>query len=343
MSAIAPRVAEEAPPPGGRSRARRRDYLPGLVVVGAVVAAAFGVGALIPSLSPVIAAVLIGVLAAPVVRPYRSTAAGTGLAARTLLRIGVALLGLRIALSDIAAVGWAGAVIVTLTILATLGGTALVSRRLRAGRDVALLIAVGTAICGASAIAATESLIRAEKRDVGYAVAVISLLGSVAMIIVPLAGRWLGLTDHQTALWVGASIHEVAQVAGAGAGISAAGLALATLVKLGRVTLLAPTMVGISLLRGEGRQRTEHIPTFVLVFVALVLVRTLVPLPDGVLTIAEHASTGLLAAGLAGLGLGISLSALRAEGLRPLAVGLVAWGLVAGVSLVLVLVLGGPG
>lgn len=315
--------------------------LPGLLAVAAVVAAAYGVNRIVPSLSPLIGAMLVGVAVAPLARRVPGSAVGMRLAARTLLRAGVALLGLRISLGDLASLGPAGLAIAAGTIAGTIGVTLLLAPRLRVERDLALLIATGSAICGASAIAAMEPLTRAREEEVGYAVATVTLFGTAAMLLIPVLGPALGLDAHATALWAGASIHEVAQVAGAGAAISAAGLKLATLLKLARVSLLAPAVATVSAARGRSGARTgAPLPGFVVAFLGFVLLRTLVPLPDAALHAASTAATLLLAAGLAGLGLQVRLGALRAAGGRPLALGLAAWAAAAATALALVVALG---
>jgi uncharacterized integral membrane protein (TIGR00698 family) len=316
-------------------------FLPGLAVVGCIAGAAFLLAAAVPAISPLIWAMFLGAGAGPFVRRAPATRVGVALAARRLLRVGVALLGLRVALGDIADIGLGGAVLACATALTTLSATVWIGRLLGVERKLALLIGAGSAICGAAAVAAMDATVRAEEKDVAYAVATVTLFGTLAMLLVPLVGLHVfHLGQRETGLWAGASIHEVAQVAGAGAAISVAALKVATLVKLTRVVLLAPMVAAVSVVSRERQERTgTFVPAFVLAFLALVLVRSAVPLPAAVVDAGKLISTVLLAAALAALGIQIDVRALRRAGARPLALGLAAWLVSASTALLLVLVL----
>jgi uncharacterized integral membrane protein (TIGR00698 family) len=317
------------------------DLVPGLAVVGCVAGAAFLLTAAVPAVSPLIWAMFLGAGAGPFVRRAPATRAGVAVAARRLLRVGVALLGLRVALSDISDLGLGGAVLACATALTTLAATVWIGRLLGVERKLALLIAAGSAICGAAAVAAMDATVRAEEKDVAYAVATVTLFGTLAMLLIPLIGLHVfHLGQRETGLWAGASIHEVAQVAGAGAAISVAALKVATLVKLTRVVLLAPMIAAVSVISRERHERTGTIvPAFVLAFLALVLVRSALPLPAAVVDGGQLVSTVLLAAALAALGIQIDVRALRRAGLRPLALGLAASLVSASTALILVLTL----
>jgi uncharacterized integral membrane protein (TIGR00698 family) len=302
--------------------------LRGLAFVAGVVAIAFALGAVVPGASPLLWPVGLGLLAAPLARRARGTDAGVAFAARSLLRAGVALLGLRIALGDLASLGVGGIVLAAGTLAVTFGFTVALGPRLGVPRGASLLVAAGCSICGAAAIAAVRPVTDADEDDAGRAVAAVGLLGTVAMLVVPLLGlHVLGLGAARTGMWAGASIHEVAQVTAAGAAVSVAALKTATLVKLVRVVLLAPTVAVAR--RGApcataARGAAASFPPFVLAFLAFVLVRSVVSLPHAVLDAAAGASLILLAAGLAGLGLQIRPRSLVAGGARPLILALAA-------------------
>lgn len=304
---------------------------PGLLVIAALVAGAMTAGALTPLASPLLWALLLGVMAAPVAGSRAAAAPGVQFSSGVLLRWGVALIGLRVSAGDIAAVGLEGVVLVVGTVAVTMVSTIWLGRALGVAPKLGLLIATGTAICGASAIVATNSAIRARREDVAYAMATITFFGSVAMLALPELGSLLGLSEDERGMWIGASVHEVAQVAVSGAAVSATALALATLVKLARVVMLAPTVALVALaVRGEANAG-PRLPGFVLVFLAFVALRSVVALPDPILDAAVATSTCLLAAGLASVGLGIRVGPLREAGIRPFVLGLAASG-VAGAS-----------
>jgi uncharacterized integral membrane protein (TIGR00698 family) len=307
----------------------------GLGLVAVLVAAGFAGHALVPAASPLLWAMALGVLLAPVAQARPAMAPGVRVAASHGLRLGVALLGLQLSLSELASVGLAGVVIAAATIAATMGATIWLGRRLKVDPKLTLLLAAGCGICGASAIAAMNSVAGARQEDVGYALATITVLGTVAILGLPPAAAALGLGDTQSGMWVGASIHEVAQATAAGAVISAAALKVATLVKLCRVVMLAPVIA----IAGSGEGVRMRVPAFVVGFAVLVGVRSITDLPEGLLDGAAVVSTVLLAGGLAALGLGIRPRALWAAGLRPLLLGVAASLVAAATALGLVLLL----
>jgi uncharacterized integral membrane protein (TIGR00698 family) len=279
-----------------------------------------------------------GVSLAPVVRRASGGSEAAARAARPLLRAGVALLGLRIAVGDLAALGPDGLALGVGTVTVTLAGTVVMGRLLAVARDLTLLLGAGSAICGASAVVAVAGVTRSDEDCVGYALATVTLVGTVAMVLIPILGEHvLALDEHQTALWAGASIHEVAQVAGAAESLSVSALATATLVKLGRVVLLAPTVAALVALSRRERGDQARVPGFVVAFLAFVVVRSVAPLPEEVLSAAEIVTILLLAAGLAGIGLEVRLGRLRAAGLRPLLLGVASGLLAAATGLALTL------
>lgn len=324
--------------PSQRVRGTRR-LLPGLGLVALAVAAGFALMAAVPAINAVIGAMAGGVIAGPYARRRPAVDAGVQWAGRTLLRAGVALLGLRISVADAGTLGVGGIVLAVGTVVVTYAAVLWLGERLGVGRDLTRLVAAGSAICGAAAIAAMRDVTRARDHEVAQAVAAITVFGTLAMLGIPALGTGpLGLGEHRTALWVGASIHEVAQVTGAGATLSIAALEAATLVKLARVLLLAPLIA----VTGRKAHITARpiVPGFVLAFLALVFLRSAVALPEALVEAALGVSMGLLAAGLAALGLQLRPAELAATGPRPLALGFAASLIVGGSGLVLVLVLG---
>jgi uncharacterized integral membrane protein (TIGR00698 family) len=319
--------------------------LPGLALVGTLVGAGILLNLAITQVSTLIFAIGLGVLLAPLASRRPAVGPGIAFAARPLLRAGVALLGLRISLHAVSSLGASGLAVAVGVVVVTLLVTILLGRALGVDPALSILIGTGSAICGASAIAAMQGVARADEDSVGYAIGTVTLFGSIAMLALPyLFVPALGLSDHLGGLWAGASIHEVAQVAAAGAAISPAALKIAALMKLTRVVLLAPTVAIAAWLRGgKGAAtttgRTLPVPGFVLAFLALVLVRTVVDVPTIVLRIDNWAVTCLLGGALAALGLRTTLASFRAAGGRPLLLGLGAWVTALVVSLGLLVVL----
>ena len=312
--------------------------LPGLALVAAIVGAGIMLNRAIPQISALIFAMGLGVLLAPLAARRPGAAPGIAFASRPLLRAGVALLGLRISLHAVSGLGIRGIAVAVGVVVITMCVTVLLGRMLGVDPSLAILIGAGSAICGASAIAAMQGVARADEDRVGYAIGTVTLFGSLAMLTIPyVLVPAFGMSDRLGGLWAGASIHEVAQVAAAGAALSPAALKIAALMKLTRVVLLAPTVAIAAWMRGgkEGLSSTGGLPVpgFVLAFLALVVVRTVVDVPPVVLRIDEWAVTILLGGALAALGLKTTIASFRAAGGRPLLLGLGAWAAALTVSL----------
>lgn len=256
-------------------------------------------------------------------------AAGVEFCARSILRLGVALLGLRITLGDIAVLGApvaaiaVGAVTVTLTVGYAIG------RAFRLAPPFAMVTAGAVAICGASAALAVAAVLpqgeTAERRTLLTIVGVTSL-STVAMVIYPVVARFLGFDDQTAGVFLGASIHDVAQVVGAGYTISPEAGETATLVKLMRVACLVPAVLAIAwVFRGSDREsgsstgRMPGIPAFLIGFVVLMLVNSLGILPGSVVTPLVTLASQLLVLAVAALGLKTSLQGLASLGMMPLA------------------------
>lgn len=278
--------------------------------------------------SPLMLALVAGVLCAQLPWPTGSIE----VLGKTTLRLGVVLLGLRLSVDVVAQVGLEGILIVVATIAATYSATQLVGRWLGVDEDLRTLVAVGFSICGAAAIAGVQDLVRARREAVAQAVAMVTIFGSAMIVLVPAITGLLGLSDRQAAVWAGASIHEVAQVVAAASAAAPLAVGIAVSIKLLRVAALAPMSLVVS--RAAGGPR--GVPWFVIGFVIAVLIRTTGILPAGILDIADHATTALLAAGMFALGLGVRLSVLARGTGRLVALSAVSTTVAAGVSLVLV-------
>ncbi len=326
------------PPPTG-------SVVPGLLLAAAGVAVATGLHALVGSVGVLTWAVVVGALAANTGVLPAAVRPGLRIAARRLLRIGIVLLGLSLSVVSIAELGLPVVGAIVLTLLTTFLLTVWAGHRLRIGRARSLLIATGFAVCGASAVAAMQENAEADEDDLAAAVAMVTLFGTIAMVAVPLLQLPLGLSDAQVGVWAGASVHEVGQVVAAAGPAGAAAVALAVVVKLTRVVLLAPLVVGVSLVLSRSRDgvdrasRPSLVPLFVLGFLGCVALRSTGVLPDVVLSVASQVQVLALTAAMFALGTGVHLVSLVRRGGRALALGGVSTLVVAGVSLPWVLAL----
>lgn len=330
------------------------ELAPGLLLAGAIAAAATW-GARQPllagsGLSALTLAICIGLVIGNTVYPRLAPGchAGVGLAKQRLLRAGIVLYGLRLTFQDIGHVGMAGVVVDALV----LGSTFLLAQWL--GRRVfgldartTVLIGAGSSICGAAAVLATEPVIKGRAEDVAVAVATVVVFGTVGTFLYPAlfhwnaAHGWLDMSPAQYGLYVGSTVHEVAQVVAAGEAIAPEAADVAVISKMVRVMMLAPFLLLLSMAvaRGnrssqvsDGQPRRITIPWFALGFVAMAGVNSLGVLPAAVVQVGVQLDNALLAVAMAALGLTTHVRAVRAAGTKPLLLAalLFAWLLVAG-------------
>ncbi|MFZ5672988.1 MAG: YeiH family protein [Pseudomonadota bacterium] len=321
------------------------DAVPGIVLAGIVTGAAFSLHE-VPGfglLSPMILAVIIGMLFANVVGTPQVSLAGIGLCQKSLLRLGIVCLGFQVTAGQFLAIGASGIGIAALALMGAFFFTLALGRLLGVERGLTQLIAAGTAICGASAIAAVNGVTRARDQDVAYAVAMITLFGTIAMLALPPLALVLGLDAREFGLWAGASIHEVAQVVGASFQAGPVAGETGTIAKLARVAMLAPMVLLLGVfLRGKSGDAAARppVPWFIFGFAAAVLLNSLVELPLWTKPAIALATSLLLALGLAGMGLKTEFSQIRALGARPLLLALTAAVFIASLSLMLVKIVG---
>ncbi|MGK7234514.1 YeiH family protein [Streptomyces hygroscopicus] len=263
------------------------------------------------------------------------TREGLGWATKKFLRLGVVLLGLQLGLGEVFGLGAGKVLAVVVTVLVAFFGTLLLGRLIRVSRGLALMVATGFSICGASAIAAMDSVTESDKEDVATAVTLVTLYGSAAIALIPFVGQALGMSPERLGSWAGLSVHEVAQVVAAASPAGAGAVAIAVVIKLTRVVLLAPMVAGVSIVRrrrGEttAGKRPAIVPLFVLGFLAMMLVRSSGIVPSAALSVVKVVTTLLFAAALFGLGSGVRIGALLRAGRRGLVLGALSTLLVAG-------------
>ncbi len=318
-------------------RARIPGWLtlvPGVLLATVIaIVARIVTGLLPPFIADVTIALLVGIAIGQVVgdRVARFRAGAT-FAAQVLLRAGIVLLGVRLSLDQIVAIGLPATVVVATTLTIVFVSVVAVAKVAGVEGPLAVLLAVGTAVCGNSAIIATAPVIGARAREVAYAVATITLFGTIAVLVYPLIGHLTGMGDTAFGLWSGIAINDTSQVIAASSSYSSRALEVATVVKLIRNAMMAPLLVLIAwgaARRSGGRQGRvagvrRAVPLFVLGFVVMAGLRTVGAIDAGLAAVLEPAARWLILIALAGVGLSIRIAELRSVGPRPLAVGLVA-------------------
>lgn len=323
-------------------------------------------GVLSKSISEILIAVLLGLYLRVLIGKQEALSPGIRFSMTRLLRFGIILLGLRLSLQDIASTGfWAlGLVLVCITTALSL---ALIAGKLfKIPPRLAALIGFGTAICGNSAIVATAPVIEAEEEEVSFAVATITLFGLLAVILYPLIGHLLALSDRAFGLWSGTAVNDTSQVIAVSAIYSDLAQNFATIVKLTRNTLMAPLILVIGLIYNRGKSKNKSaessqprpkigklVPGFVVGFIVMSLFRTLGVmlgfLPQNVsepgqlvwaatfLSFMDGASKFVILMALSAVGLNTDLFNLKRLGLKPFLVGTFVALLLSIISLCLIL------
>ena len=259
---------------------------------------------------------------------------GIQFASSTVLRIGVALLGLRLTLSHVASLGAATVLALAVAVASTVLAGVLAARLLGQDRDLGLLIGGATAICGASAALAIASVLpqrAGQEQRTTLAVIGVTTLSTAAMVLYPALTGWLGLDATAAGIFIGATIHDVAQVVGAGYSLSPAAGDAATITKLIRVAFLMPVLLCIALvLRGNSATRSGAplLPWFAVAFALLMLLNSTGIVPAPVQLLASQGSQVCLVVAIAAVGAKTSLRDVAALGWRPV-------GMLVGVTLFL--------
>ena len=311
------------------------DVLPGVALSAAVGALAVISAPWVAKVFPIpamVIALLVGIALNPIARSARFQP-GIVFCLKVLLRWAVALLGLRIALGDIAALGWATALLVIGSMLLTVAAGFLCARLFGQQAGFGALAGAGTAVCGASATLATAIVVpdyKGKEADVVFVVIAVNALSTAAMVLYPLICAWLDFGPTATGVMLGATIHDVAQVVGSGYAVSDAVGNTAVIVKLFRVFLLFPVVILIGWWFAGAAAASDAkripIPVFALVFVGFSILNSIVPAYPSIAPmfalvrapLIEASTWGLLIA-ISALGLGTSLPAIAQLGWRHVA------------------------
>jgi uncharacterized integral membrane protein (TIGR00698 family) len=359
MSSNEPAPASTAGADDGRperdGRARRTDrftgwarpLLPGLAIGAVGLVGAQLVAGTADAVSPIVVAVALGILLRNVGALPAAADPGLTFAAKKLLRVGVVLLGFRLALGDLFEVGVPALAVVIVVVLGTLGFTYWLGRRMSLAPELALLTGTGFAICGATAVAAIKEVVGSDDDAPAFAIALVTVFGTLAIVVLPLLATLIGLTADAFGQWAGAAVHDVGQVVATAAAGGEDALAVAVVVKLTRVLMLGPILIGVGLWwrrrTGSGGEGTRPalVPPFIVAFVVAVVIRSLGVLPDAVVEGIRTAEVAFFTIALLGLGAGVRLAGLRRVGGRALLVGSIAFVFVAGVAFLGVLAVHG--
>jgi len=321
--------------------------IPGLVGAGIAVFCGFVISWQWSGVSPLTVSLLIGALVGNLGLIPSACEPGLKFASRHILRAGIVLLGFQLSLSEVAHLGSRGFLAVISVVTITFFGTQYIARLLGVSPGLGLLTATGYSICGVSAISAMTGAVDGDEEDATYAIALVTLFGSISIFALPALGHLMNMSDVRFGMWAGSSVHDVAQVVASATTYSHQSLAPAVVVKLTRVVLLAPLVAIYGYRHSQSQkhaephehphtdsQRVSLLPMFIVLFLVAVSVRTTGALSPDLLNTLKQLEKVLLALALVGLGAAVNIKKLRLLGSRPIILGVCSWALVLATSVI---------
>jgi uncharacterized integral membrane protein (TIGR00698 family) len=322
--------------------------LPGVVICGLIALISSYLGELTSlqniGLSALTIAIILGIVLGNTLytKVESQLAPGVGFSKHHLLRLGIILFGFRLTLQDVTSVGFEAIASDALVVCSTFFLALFVGIKLfKLSRASVILIGAGSSICGAAAVMAADGVVEAEAEDVSVAVSTVVVFGSIAMFLYPylyqlnLTNNWIATDANAFGIYVGSTIHEVAQVVAAGMSINPEVTGVAVITKLVRVMMLAPFLLLLPLLmaaKESGEKSAIPIPWFAFIFIAMTVVNSMKILPVQLVAVLVQIDTIVLAMAMSALGLTTHLSVVRKAGLKPMLLALIlfAWLIVGG-------------
>lgn len=339
------RAAADAVARAGPARRRLGAIAPGAAAAAAIAAVATVLGGLAPVVGAPVIAIVCGIAVSAAWRPPARLRPGLAFSSKTVLQGSIVLLGLGLSLGQVLSTGAGSLPVLVGTLVVALLMAWGVGRLLGLRGDTRTLIGIGTAVCGASAIAAADAVIEADEGDVSYAVGTIFTFNVVAVLLYPTLGHAMGLSQHSFGLWAGTAINDLSSVVAASTVYGHAAVAYGVVVKLTRTLAILPICLGLAAVRARRRRAAggagceascapspgrrlplrRIVPVFIPVFVAAVVANTVGLVPTGWHRGIGDLATWMITAALAAIGLSTDLGHVRRTGLRPLALGAVLW------------------
>jgi uncharacterized integral membrane protein (TIGR00698 family) len=322
--------------------------LPGLLLSVAIALVALGLGKAVPLIGGPVFGIVLGILVRNLVAPGGSYTPGIQFAGKQVLQWSIIALGFGLSLNQVAKTGLESLSVTLVTMTVAFLTAWLLGRLLRVDDKLKILIGVGTAICGGSAIAAVTPIIKPDDHDTAFAISTIFLFNLVAVLLFPLLGHLLHLSDLGFGLWAGTAINDTSSVVAAGYSFSKQAGDYATIVKLTRATLIIPVCLVLAFATAWKQKKqgasdfslARIFPWFILWFLVASAVRTLGLIPAAIQPALHVAAEFLIIVALTAIGLSANLRRMASTGARPILLGLGVWAAVAVSSLLVQLVIG---
>lgn len=318
--------------------------IPGIALAIAIGLVATAAGSVLPLIGAPVIAILVGVICRSMFAPNASLSVGIRFSAKSLLQVAVVLSGFALSVSNVVATSLKTMPVTLATITVAFVLAPIIGRMLRLDATIRQLIGVGTAICGASAIAAVSAAIEPEEADLAVSIATIFLYNIAAVLLFPTIGHVMQLTQAAFGVWAGTAINDTSSVVAAGYIYGHAAGHEATIVKLSRATLILPIVAFIAIKRARGARATESnehrvawqqiVPWFIVWFLVAAVINSTGVIPVAMHPILAFLSVFLITTALAAIGLQTHWRTIARAGIRPLTLGFVLWVAVAVTSLV---------
>lgn len=325
------------------------SLIPGFVLAIAIAFAAKWLESLLPIhlIGASVIALFIGMAVNQIHKPGKVLKSGLQFTSKKILKFAIILLGASLSIGTILNVGKLSLVVMVFTLLTCFGGGHFIGKWLGLNWKLSNLISAGTGICGGSAIAAISPVIDADDSDIAYAMSATFLFDMAMIVLFPIMGHWLGLTDMAYGLWAGTAVNDTSSVVAAGYAFSEAAGDFATMVKLTRTLSIIPTvlvfaMVNVHLKRKANQNADVHakvnvfslFPWFIVFFVLLALINSFGLIPVAASATMKHLSKFLMVAALAAIGVNTDFREMKKSGFNPMIHGFIISALVVIVAIV---------
>ena len=335
-------------------------FIPGILLSIGVAALACFIESLLPIhlIGSAVIAMFIGMSINHFLKDRKVLSAGLKFTSKKILKFAIILLGLSLNITTILTVGKMSLTVMIFTLLTCFGGGHFIGRALGLNWKLSNLISAGTGICGGSAIAAIAPTIDADDSDVAYAMSATFLFDMAMIVLFPIMGRALGMSDQAFGIWAGTAVNDTSSVVATGYAFSEAAGDFATMVKLTRTLAIIPTVVTFAFIQLRLKRKealatsasgdalkanfsiSKIFPWFILGFLAMSVVASVFPIPAAVVSGTKRISKFLMVCALAAIGLNTSFSSMKKAGIRPMIHGFIISALVVVVALVVEIAMG---
>ncbi len=311
--------------------------IPGVLIALLIAAIAKYIEFLLPIhlIGASVIALFIGMIINSFNQPNQVIKSGLKFTSKKILKFAIILLGASLSINTIISVGKFSLIVMFFTLLTCFGGGYIVGRLLGLNWKLSNLISSGTGICGGSAIAAIAPVIDADDKDIAYALSATFLFDMVMILLFPIMGKWMGLSDIAYGLWTGTAINDTSSVVAAGYAFSEGAGDFATMVKLTRTLSIIPVVVIFALINVRLKKKeaqavgdntsievkinfTSVFPWFILGFISLAIINSFGIIPSPISIMAKELSKFLMVAALASIGLNTSFNEMRKSGVAPM-------------------------